>query len=224
MTQRPFFSRLLAIAFGCALLLAVQPAFSKDLGVRGAVWPVAEPDLLVEIEARLRTMEDSGELARMRREATARARERIEAPRRVRGVASARVHRTRLFDPSVTLEQDIRSHDGKLIAARGARVNPLKTQPLTRDLLFIDGARPVEVAWALRHTRPAVIVLLAGRPLELMRAHGRPFFFDQGGPLSKRFGLRATPSLVAAEGSALRITETPLEDEATNPKTAGDRP
>ena len=65
-------------------------------------------------------------------------------------------------------------------------------------------------------------MLLAGRPLDLMRTHGRPFFFDQRGRLSKRFGLRATPSLVAAEGSMLRITEVPLGDEAnsTRPKEA----
>ena len=66
-------------------------------------------------------------------------------------------------------------------------------------------------------------MLLAGRPLDLTRVHGRPFFFDQGGRLSKRFGLDATPSVVTAEGSVLRITEVPLEDEASG-TAAGARP
>ncbi len=223
MTRRRFGTHVLAAALGCALTLAAQPVPAKDLGVRGAVWPVAEPDLLAEIEARLGELEASGEIARMRREAAERARQRIEAPERVEGMEAARVHRTRLFDPSITLDRDVRSADGTLIAARGARVNPLDALPLTRDLLFIDGARPVEVAWALRHGRPARIVLAAGRPLALMRVHGRPFFFDQGGRLSKRLGLRATPSVVAAEGSMLRITEIPLEDEAV-PVTTGGQP
>ena len=191
--------------------------------MRGTVWPIAEPDLLEQIEARLEALESSGDLTRMRREALDRARERIEGPRRVEGIGPARVRRTRLLDPSITVKQDIRTDDGTLIAAQGARINPMKVYPLTRDLLFIDGARPAEVAWALGHDRPARIVLLAGRPLDLMRAHGRPFFFDQNGRLSKRFGLRATPSLVAAEGSMLRITEVPLEDEA-DPATEGGRP
>ena len=223
MTRRRFRTRVLAAALGCALTLAAQPVPAKDLGVRGAVWPVAEPDLLAEIEARLGGMEASGEMARMRREAAERARQRIEAPERVEGMEAARVHRTRLFDPSITLDRDVRAADGTLIAARGARVNPLDARPLTRDLLFIDGARPVEVVWALRHGRPARIVLVAGRPLALMRVHGRPFFFDQGGRLSKRLGLRATPSVVAAEGAMLRITEAPLEDE-TVPVTTGGQP
>ncbi len=223
MTRRPLLLSLLLVATGCALTLVAQPGPAKDLGVRGTVWPVAEPDLLTEIETRLETMGASGDLARTRREALERAREHIEKPGRVEGIVPALSHRTRLFDPSITLERDMRTHDGALIAARGTRVNPLDVQPLTRDLLFIDGARPVEVVWALRYERPARIVLLAGRPLDLTRTHGRPFFFDQGGRLSKRFGLHATPSVVTAEGSVLRIAEVPLEDEASG-TTAGARP
>lgn len=223
MRRQPSHIRVLLAAAGCVLTLVAQPVSGKDLGVRGAVWPIAEPDLLAQIETRLGEMEASGEMARMRREAAERARQRIEAPGRVEGIKAARVRRTRLFDPSITLDRDVRTADGTLIAARGARVNPLDAQPLTRDLLFIDGTRPVDVAWALGHGRPARIVLVAGRPLDLMRVHGRPFFFDQGGRLSKRLGLRATPSVVTAEGSVLRITEVPLQDEA-RPAGAGERP
>ena len=223
MTRRLFLFGLMIASVGCALTLAAQPGLARDLGVRGAVWPVAEPDLLKQIEARLGAMEASGELARMRGEALDRARKRIETPVRVEGIGRARGRRTRLFDPSITMDRDIRTHDGVLIAARGARINPLDVRPLTRDLLFIDGARPVEVAWALRREWPSRIVLVAGRPLDLMRTHRRPFFFDQGGRLSRRLGLRATPTVVAAEGSALRITEVPLEDEADS-TTDGGRP
>ena len=221
MRRRPSHLRVLLAAAGCVLTLAAQPGSAKDLGVRGAVWPVAEPDLLAQIEARLGELEASGEMARVRREAAERARQRIEAPGRVEGILAARIRRTRLFDPSITLDRDIRAADGTLIAARGARVNPLDAQPLTRDLLFIDGARPVEVTWALGHGRPARIVLVAGRPLDLMRVHGRPFFFDQGGRLSKRLGLRATPSVVTAEGPVLRITEVPLEDRTDTVNVEG---
>lgn len=213
--------RFFAAALACALALATGTTAAKDLGVRGAVWHIEEPDLLTEIEGRLESMETSGELARMRREAVESARKRIEAPPRVAGVTPARERRTRLFDPSVEIEQDVFAPDGALIAARGTRINPLERRPLTRALLFIDGTRPVEVEWALRHEKPSVIVLLAGRPLELMRAHERAFFFDQGGRLARRFGLAATPSLLEAEGSFVRITEVPLEDE---PESEGERP
>ena len=209
--MRRAFPAMLAAAL---LLAAALPGAvsAKDLGVRGATWPVAEPDLLAQIEARLIEMERSGELARLEAEARVNARRKLEEPDPLPGIAPAREERSRLFDPAITVARDIRAADGALIAAAGTRVNPLERIALARDLLFVNGRREAEIAWALAHDRPAKIVLLAGRPLELMRRHRRPFFFDQGGRLSARFGLRFTPSLVEQAGSRLRITEVPVED------------
>ena len=209
--------RATAILLAASLSLAATlpgAASAKDLGVRGATWPVAEPDLLAQIEARLLEMERSGDLARLEQEARANARRKLEEPDPVPGIAAATEERSRPFDPAITVARDIRTPDGVLIAAAGARVNPLERIALARDLLFVNGRREAEIAWALAREkesgRPAKIVLLAGRPLELMRRHGRPFFFDQGGRLAARFGLRFTPSLVEQAGSQLRITEIPV--------------
>ena len=208
--SRPF--RFLPAAWLTLAALAAAPASAADLGVRGATWPVAEPDLLAEIEARLAEMERSGALARLEAESRSRARARLEAPAPVAGIAPAREHRTRRFDPSVTVARDIRDAHGRLVAAAGTRIDPFRHTGLTRDLLFIDGTRPAEVAWALGHGKRSKIVLLSGSPLALARRHGRPFFFDQGGRLSRRFGLRFTPSLVTRDGAQLRIDEIPLDD------------
>ena len=187
-------------------------ACAKDLGVRGATWPVAEPDLLVQIEARLLELERSGALARLEEEARASARRKLEEPDPLPGIAPATRERSRLWDPAIVVERDIRTPDGTLIAAAGMRVNPLERTTLARDLLFVDGRREAEIAWALSHERPAKIVLLAGRPFDLMRRHARPFYFDQGGRLAARFEIAATPSLVEQAGLHLRITEVPVED------------
>ena len=208
---RPAGFRPLAVPLLVAALALAAPASAKDLGVRGATWPVAEPDLLEEIEARLVEMERSGALAWLEAEARERARGRLEEPEPVPGIAPAREERSRLFDPAIAVERDIRTPGGVLIAAAGTRVNPLERTVLSRDLLFVDGSRPAEIAWALARERPAKIVLLAGRPLALMRQYRRPFFFDQGGRLAARLGLRFTPSLVAQDGTRLRITEIPVE-------------
>ena len=209
------------LAAGLLLAATMSGAASaKDLGVRGETWPVAEPDLLAQIEARLVEMERSGELARLERDARAKARTKLEEPDPVAGIAPAREERSRLFDPAITVARDILTPGGVLIAAAGARVNPLERMTLARDLLFVDGRRPAEIAWALGHDRTAKIVLLAGRPLELMRRHRRPFFFDQGGRLAARFGLRFTPSLVEQAGLRLRITEIPVVDRE-GPETEG---
>ena len=194
-----------------AAVIAAQPVAAKDLGVRGATWPVAEPDLLAEIKARLLQMQRPGELARLEEEARERARRRLEEPEPVPGIAPATEERSRRFDPAIVVARDIRTPDGTLIAAAGTRIDPLERLPLTRDLIFIDGRREAEIAWALAHDRPAKIVLLAGRPLDLMRRHRRPFFFDTGGRLAARFGIAATPTLVEQDGARLRLTEIPVE-------------
>ena len=196
-----------------AVVLAVTlqaPAAAKDLGVRGETWAIAEPDLLEALEARLLELEHSGALAAMEEEARVRARARMEAPEPVAGIAPAVRHSTRRIDPSVVLDRNVRFADGTLLAAAGSRLNPLEHVPLSRDLLFIDGRRDVEIAWALERRGPSTIVLLAGRPLDLSRRHGRPFFFDQSGRLAARFALSATPVLIEQEGLHLRLTEVPL--------------
>jgi len=208
--------RAAAVLLVASLGVAPVAGHAKDLGVRGATWPILEPDLLAGIEARLLEMERSGELARLQRQARERARMKLEEPDPVPGIAPAREERSRLYDPAITVARDIRTPDGTLIAAAGTRVNPLERIALARDLLFVDGRRAAEIAWALAREeesrRPAKIVLLAGRPLDLMRRHRRPFFFDTGGRLAARFGLSLTPALVAQDGTQLRITEIPVGD------------
>ena len=203
---------LTAVLLGLSFVVTTPEASAKDLGVRGATWPVAEPDLLLEIETRLIEMQRSGDLARLEDEARTRARQSLEEPEPVPGIAPARERRSRLFDPSIAVARDIRTPDGTLIAAAGTRISPLKRLPLTRDLIFVDGRREAEIAWALAHDRPARIVLLAGRPFDLIRRYRRPFFFDTGGRLAVRFAIAATPTLIAQDGSLLRLTEIPVEN------------
>ena len=154
------------LAVLCLLaMLAAGPSASvsaKDLGVRGATWPVAEPDLLKQIEVRLAEMERSGELARFEAEARERASGMLEEPNPVPGIAPAGQARSWTFDPSITVDRDIRAVDGTLIAAAETRIDPFAYVPLSRDLLFVDGRRGAEIAWALAHGRPSKIVLLAG--------------------------------------------------------------
>lgn len=211
------------IGVALGLLLVIGGAAAKDLGARGASWPVTESDLLEEIAARLEEMDASGELARLQDEARRQARRSLEEPSPVAGIVPTLAPRTRLFDPAITIAEDLQGPDGQVIAAAGTRINPLDHAPLTGELLFIDGRRESEVAWAMSRLQPSgsspaktqapKIILLAGRPLDLMRRHGRPFYFDMGGTLAARFGVRATPTLAVQNGSFLRLTEIPLPDD-----------
>ena len=202
----------LAAVWLAGVLDAAMPVAARDLGVLGETWRIAEADLLEQIEQQLAELERSGERARLDEEAKARARERLEEPEPVPGIQPARVSRTWLFDPAITVQENILGPDGTMIAAAGTRIEPLAHRGLLTELLFIDGTRDVEVDWALARVAPTTIVLLAGRPFDLARSHGRAFYFDRTGALTERFGLKATPTRIRQEGLKLRVTEVPLDE------------
>ena len=56
---------LAALCLALAAYMFTGPSFAKNLGVRGQIWAIAEPDLLTQIEARLVTLNESGELNRL---------------------------------------------------------------------------------------------------------------------------------------------------------------
>ena len=202
--------RLMAALWLAGVLDASMPVTAKDLGVWGEVWPIEEADLLEQVEETLEALQRSGEWARMEEAAKARAREKLEAPPPVPGIAPASEPRSWLYDPAIVVQENVLGPGGIVIATAGTRIEPLSHRPMTQALLFIDGTRPVEVQWALAQVAPTRIVLLSGRPFDLARTHGRAFYFDQGGVLAQRFGLRATPARMRQEGLKLRIEEVPL--------------
>ena len=196
--------------------------------MRGATWPIAEPDLLEEIEARLLEMERSGELARLEQEARADARRKLEEPDPAPGIAPAKEERTRLFDPAITVARDIRTPGGVLIAAAGTRVNPLermtpcprpavrRRQAQGRDRLGARARGRERAAFEDRAARRTAAGADAANT-------AGPSTSTRGGRLAQRFGLRFTPSLVEQAGTQLRITEIPVEDRE-NTRRGGLKP
>lgn len=211
MSFRPICSLAPVLAF--SLCASTGPAAARDYGQHGAVWSIAEPDLLEQIRARLSHLEASGETARLNAALQRRTVAKVERPDPVPGLAPAAATRSWIFDPTITVSADIRDAKGQVIIARGTRVNPLDTVPLRSPLLFLDGDDPAALDWAAAtfgKRRPKVI-LVSGAPLALMKARQMRVFFDQGGTLVRHFGIRAVPAVVEQKGRVLQITEQALK-------------
>ena len=193
-----------------AALLCPAEVLARDYGQRGTVFPVIERDLLEQIHSRLTQMERSGETARLNEELKRRTIARVNRPDPVAGIVRASEARRWHFDPTITLAADIRGAKGELIHAAGTRVNPLDSVGLRVDLLFLDGDDPDQLAWALKQDANAKLILVKGAPLELMKARQRRFYFDQGGKLTERFGIRSVPARVRQQGRLLEISEIAL--------------
>ena len=192
-------------------LVVTSAAPARDYGQHGTVWPVIEPDLLAQIHARLLQLEASGETARLNADLKRRTIAKVNRPAPVAGIGLASGVRRWSFDPTITVDTDIKDDKGRTVIARGTRVNPLDTVPLRSPLVFLNGDDKAQIDWALARfgKSPAKFILVSGAPLELMKGRQRRFYFDQGGKLSTHFAIRAVPAVVEQQGRHLLVTEQP---------------
>jgi conjugal transfer pilus assembly protein TraW len=204
----PSLARLASLAaFG--VVAVAWPALAKDYGQQGAVFVIIEPDVLTMIEAKLRAAEASGKIAAMNKDLAKRTTAKVKRPPPVAGIVTATAPRSWTYDPTITVGDDIRDNKGTLIIPRGRRINPLDTVGLRQSLVFLNGDDPAQVAWALKSTTQlnAKLILIAGSPFDQMKAAQRRFYFDQGGDLTAKFGIRAVPAVVEQAGRVLKVTE-----------------
>ena len=198
-----------------ALLVALLPmsfaVLADDLGVVGPTYEISERDVIELITSELKRMEQSGELAKYQEDYKNKVVSNIEHPRPLAGFKSTETAGTRYYDPSMVTEKDIVDATGKVLYARGTRVNPLDYIGWNSYLLFVDGRDEKQLSFgkkiASTSDRPVKIVLVAGEPLALMRKWKSTVYFDQGGKLIKRFAITQVPAIVRQEGKRLRIDE-----------------
>ena len=203
----------------CAALLMVfnlafRPmAFAAE--VIGPTHQITEPDMLKAIEAHLREKEKNGEIEKMQKEVVTRAKRRLENPPGVQGLTKAERNNVFYYDPSFTVKEDVRDHTGQIIVTAGTRVNPLDYVSMSKHMLFFDGADPSQVIKAeqlIKHYNGMVKPILTNGPIgEITRKWQQQVYFDQGGSLVRKLGIKRVPSLVTQEGKKLRIDELAVE-------------
>ena len=203
--------KLTALAL-CLSLLAPGVILAKDFGTHGPVWEIAEPNLLEVIKARLSAMEDSGELDAMREEMQDTTRAYVNRPRPVLGLLPAEEEHVYEVDLSITLDRDLMDHRGAVFARAGTRINPLEYSHFNQRIVVFDGDVPEQVAFALSEGNEldTLLVLTNGAPLELMRAHGRRFYFDQDAQITSRFQITRLPSVITRGDRVMMVEEVPV--------------
>ena len=201
----------------CGVVALASSAAAKDYGQFGTTFPIEEVDLLKAIFARLYGMQANGDLARAQQALKDRTIAGVMRPHPVDGITPASEAHTFTYDPSIEFDHDVRDRQGHLIMARGARFNPLKMLPFNETFVFFDGDRKAEMDFVLARyrARPDVkLVMTKGAPFEAMKTWHQRFYFDQGGLLTAKLGVRHTPTVVARDGDVLRLNEIALKDGA----------
>ena len=188
------------------VMLMLSGIQAKDFGVQGTTYPVIEESLLEHLRHQLSALPpETVQLKQL--EVQERVKQSVLNPRPASGVHKASGFRRYAFDPTIILDKDIQDHHGSLIAAKGARYNPLTTMQLKASLLIFDGTDPEQVTWALGWGDHSKWILTNGRPFDVMKKYDRVVYFDQGGAICKHFKIMAVPAIVRQNGYFLEVEE-----------------
>ena len=190
-------------------------AKALSLGTHGHTFEIIEPDLLKQIEHKLKVLNEDGTLAEHEMKLMEKAKSSVLRPQGVKGIRKATEDRTFTYDPSLVVPYDLKDHKRRVFHKAGTRVNPLQYKSLSAVLAFIDGDDEDQVAWAesIQAKQQTKVILTSGAPFQLMEAWKVPVYFDQGETLTKKLGISHVPALVVQEGMRLKISEIALKDE-----------
>jgi conjugal transfer pilus assembly protein TraW len=133
-------ARVSGITSAAWLQEQVRAGQSGDLGVRGPVEPIAEPDMIAEIHRRIQTLDMD---ALRERAVTG-----FWQQARFEHLPAADRPRERLIDPTIQAKADIRHPDGRILVRAGETVNPLDRMAFSMRLVVFDATIPEQVAQA----------------------------------------------------------------------------
>jgi conjugal transfer pilus assembly protein TraW len=201
---------LCSLLFVCAFS-SLAALHAKDLGVYGETFPIAEENLLDVIRKKLANMEANGSLAQAQKKIAQKAKEKILKPSPLKGLIKTQTPRHWFYDPSMTIESDIKDHKGNLIASKGDVINPLDMVSWGAPLLFLDGDDPEQIKWAETQHVLSKWVLVKGSPVELEEKLKRPVYFDQAGVLVNKFGIQQVPCRISQKNKKLLVEELTIE-------------
>jgi conjugal transfer pilus assembly protein TraW len=193
------------------VLLFSFRAEAKDLGKHGVTFPIIEQDLLETIQKKLLKMQKSGKIDLLNQKLREKTIAGVNRPRPVSNIGTTQIKRSWYFDPTITVGQDMKDHEGRIFHKAGSTVNPLRVLPLSKKLFFINGDDESQIQWFLRNRTPRdKLILVAGAPLKLMKKLQFRVYFDQKGFLTKKFKIENVPALIRQEGDLLLVEELPL--------------
>jgi len=194
------------LTLGVLSVFISSSGWAGNLGVEGAVYTIAEPDMLTGIQAKLVSLEQSGDLEREKQAVIRRSVAHMLRPQAVAGVRDLEkgdTPSTRVFDPSMVLNKDIKNQNGYVVAHKGEHINPLDSMHFREMLVFINGDNPAQMTWAnqvIDQSRASKerlkIILVRGDIKASSNGLKHRVYFDQHGSLCRHFHITHTPTRV----------------------------
>lgn len=185
---------------------SLNSLYAKDYGVHGNLFEIHETSLLDYIINQIKKAQADGSLDRKIQAKIKEISRRAGIPDKVEGINPTVEEKITYFDPSITVEKDLKDHRGVIFQQKGKRINPLDEFSWGDPLVFLDGDDPQHQAYAQK-SQNEKIVLVSGKPLVLEKAFGKSIYFDQHGKLSEKFGIKHVPCRVSQDSKRLKVHE-----------------
>ena len=115
----------------------IEKGEAGDLGVRGETYAISEVDMLALMKERVAKVDWQA-----KRDAALRN---FWKTKTFDILPTAQVSRTRIIDPTIYVENDIRDLAGRYIRRAGEKVNPLDIRPFTKVMIVFNAASQSEV-------------------------------------------------------------------------------
>lgn len=180
-----------------------------ELESAGAVYPVVEPDVRIEMKRKA---------AEKWKQQQKEYRDKIHAyqPANLQQLPDAKQDRTFAVDMTYTLDRNLTDKNGKVLYPIGYRFNPLEYMSLTIGLVVIDGADPAQVRWFKKSTYSSnhkmKLLLSGGYAQSLSSELNRAvFYLDKN--IADRFQLVAVPCVVVQRNKHIQVTEFLMQEE-----------
>lgn len=194
-----------------ALMLFASAIPAKSLGVVGETFPIAEQSLLSLIESRVKALD----FAAVQQQWIQQAARHAERPAPLN---LPRATQSRQFDyvPEIVLGQDILDAKGRVLFQKGMRVNALERLPAYSPCwLFFNADHKSQLLWAkqqIQNCAAPKLILTGGSVRKAEDALHAVIYFDQGGRITQKLGVKYVPAKAVRADNVIRIIEMSIRE------------
>ncbi len=192
----------------------VAQGFTGDQGIKGPTEAISEPDLIDVLQERLVHIDWEKKKQTIAKQ--------FWHKRHFYRLSLAKKTQTRFINPSITATDEVRRADGTVLIQRGTTINPLTLRDFTQAVIVFDPLDKRQLTWLTQtlptlKKRPGVshLTLIATQfdrekgwdaYTALTDAVEAPVYLLTP-DIVERFALRATPSIITAQGKHFVVEE-----------------
>ena len=183
-----------------------------DLGKYGTIYEIAELDLIEVMKERAGKLDGSKIRERMTKQ--------FWTNYKFTALSPAERDKKLIFDPSISVQEDIVTPDGKVIARAGQTFNPLDSIPFTKKIVVFNATRKNEVDYVLSLQRQSKkeghgLILMTTEVkrdtgwehLQEVQSHFDYPVYMLNANIASRFHIMHTPTVIHANSDHFIITE-----------------